>query len=105
VKRRDFITLLGGAAVACPLSAYAQQAEQMRRIGVLVSGTADNPDVQVWIAAFLQRLLELGWSEDRNLRIEYRLGALGDAERRNWSRSRPTSSLPVEPRRWGRCYK
>jgi putative tryptophan/tyrosine transport system substrate-binding protein len=80
-KRRKVITLLGGAAVACPLAAYAQQAEQIRRIGVLVSGAADNPDVQVWLAAFLQRLLELGWSEDRNLRIEYRLGALGDAER------------------------
>jgi putative ABC transport system substrate-binding protein len=53
----------------------------MRRIGVLQSGAADNPDVQVWLAAFLQRLLELGWSEGRNLRIEYRLGALGDAER------------------------
>jgi putative tryptophan/tyrosine transport system substrate-binding protein len=81
MNRRDFITLLGGAAVVWPLEAGAQQAEQMRRIGVLVSGAADNPDVQVWLAAFLQRLLELGWSEDRNLRIEYRLGALGDAER------------------------
>src|SRR5262245_48988398 len=80
-RRRDFITLLGGAAVAWPFAAHAQQPERMRRIGVLVSGAADNPDVQVWLAAFLQRLLELGWSEGRNLRIEYRLGALGDAER------------------------
>src|SRR5262249_11365976 len=77
--RRQLITLLGGAA-AWPLAARAQQ-ERMRRIGVLQSGAADNPDVQVWLAAFLQRLLELGWSEGRNLRIEYRLGALGDAER------------------------
>src|SRR5262245_25627162 len=81
VKRRDFITLLGGAAAAWPLAAHAQQGEQTRRIGVLVSGAADNPDVQVWLAAFLQRLLALGWSEGRNLRIEYRLGGLGDAER------------------------
>src|SRR5262245_54484256 len=80
MKRREFITLLGGAAVAWPRAARAQQ-ERMRRIGVLQSGAADNPDVQVWLAAFLQRLLELGWSEGRNLRIEYRLGALGDAER------------------------
>jgi putative tryptophan/tyrosine transport system substrate-binding protein len=80
VKRREFITLLGGAA-AWPLAARAQQAEQMRRIGVLVSGAASNPDVQVWLAAFLQGLLQLGWIEGRNLQIEYRLGALGDAER------------------------
>jgi putative ABC transport system substrate-binding protein len=80
VKRRAFITLVAGAAT-WPLAARAQQADRMRRIGVLQSGAADNPDVQVWLAAFLQRLLELGWSEGRNLRIEYRLGALGDAER------------------------
>src|SRR5499426_596986 len=80
MKRREFITLLGGAAAAWPLAARAQQ-ERMRRIGVLQSGAADNPDVQVWLAAFLQGLLELGWSEGRNLRIEYRLGALGDVER------------------------
>src|SRR5262245_8352342 len=80
VRRRQFITLLGGAA-AWPLAARAQQGQRMRRIGVLLSGAADNLDVQFWLAAFLQRLLELGWSEGRNLRIEYRLGALGDAER------------------------
>src|SRR5262249_23606720 len=51
----------------------------MRRIGVLQSGAADS-DVQVWLATVRQRLVELGWSEGRNLRIEYRLGALGDAE-------------------------
>src|SRR5215831_14078648 len=85
MKRCEFITLLGGAAAAWPLAARAQQ-ERMRRIGVLQSGAADNPDVQVWLAAFLQRLLELGWSEGRNSRIEYRLGALGDAERtRNYA--------------------
>jgi putative tryptophan/tyrosine transport system substrate-binding protein len=81
IGRREFITLLAGAAAAWPLAARAQQAERMRRIGVLLSGAANNPDVQVWLAAFLQGLLELGWSEGRNLRIEYRLGALGDVER------------------------
>jgi putative ABC transport system substrate-binding protein len=59
----------------------AQQGERMRRIGVLLSGAADDRNVKVWLAAFLQGLLELGWGEGRNLRIEYRLGALGDAER------------------------
>jgi ABC-type uncharacterized transport system substrate-binding protein len=81
VRRREFITLLGGATVAWPVGARAQQGERVRRIGVLLSGAANNPDVQVWLAAFLQGLLELGWSEGRNLRIEYRLGALGDVER------------------------
>jgi ABC-type uncharacterized transport system substrate-binding protein len=80
MRRRDFLSIFGSAAVAWPLAARAQQSERMRRIGVLLSGAANNPDVQVWLAAFLQRLLELGWSEGRNLRIEYRLGALGDAE-------------------------
>src|SRR6516165_2978753 len=79
MKRRQFITLLGAAA--WPLAARAQQPERMRHIGVLVSGTADNPDVQVWLATFKQGLQQLGWIEGRNLRIEYRLGALGDAER------------------------
>jgi len=80
MNRRAFITLVGGAA-AWPLAARAQQPERMRHIGVLVSGTADNPDVQVRLAAFKQGLQQLGWIEGRNLRIEYRLGALGDAER------------------------
>ena len=74
MRRREFITLLGGAAVAWPLAARAQQAEQMRRIGVLVSGTANDPGVQVRFAAFKQGLQQLGWIERRNLRIEYRLG-------------------------------
>jgi putative tryptophan/tyrosine transport system substrate-binding protein len=81
MRRRKFISLLGGAAAVWPLAARAQQPEPMRHIGVLVSGAADNPEVQVRLAAFLQRLRELGWSEGSNLRIEYRLGALGDAER------------------------
>src|SRR5262245_60376923 len=80
LKRRNFITLLGGAA-AWPLAARAQQAERVRRIGVLLSGAADNPDVQGRFAVFKQGLQQLGWIEGRNLRIECRLGALGDAER------------------------
>jgi putative ABC transport system substrate-binding protein len=82
VKRREFITLLGGAA-AWPLAARAQQPGVMRRIGVLSALAADNPEAQGRIAAFLQRLQQLGWTDGRNVRIDYRLGATGpvDAER------------------------
>ena len=79
MRRRDFVTLFGGAA-AWPLAARAQQPERMRRVGVLAVWPADSPDVQVRLAAFKQGLQQLGWTEGRNLQIEYR-GALGDAER------------------------
>ena len=81
MRRREFITLLCGAATTWPLAVRAQQAERERRIGVFVSGTANDPGVQIRLAAFKQELQQLGWIEGRNLRIEYRLGALGDAER------------------------
>jgi putative tryptophan/tyrosine transport system substrate-binding protein len=77
MKRRDFIRLLGGAAaVASPLAARAQQAERMRRVGVLISSTEDDPQVRRQTAAFQQGLLELGWMEGRNVRIDFRF--LGD---------------------------
>jgi putative tryptophan/tyrosine transport system substrate-binding protein len=79
MRRRKFITLLGGAA-AWPLAARAQQSERMRRIGVLTSLASDDPESMARIAAFLQGLQELGWSVGRNVRIDYRWGA-GDAER------------------------
>ena len=79
VRRRAFITLLGGAAAAWPLAARAQQ-ERMRRIGVFMPGVADDPEYAVRIAAFLQGLGELGWIVGRNVRIDYRWGA-GDVER------------------------
>jgi putative ABC transport system substrate-binding protein len=78
MKRRAFITLLGGAA-AWPRVARAQQSSGMRRIGVLTAATpADDPDGQARLAAFLQVLQQLGWTDGRNLRIDYRWG-LGDA--------------------------
>ena len=80
MRRRDFVTLLGGAAVAWPLAARAQQPEQMRRIGVLTNLVADDPEAQARVGAFLQGLQELGWAVGRNMRIEYRWGA-GDADR------------------------
>src|SRR5262249_56604982 len=79
-KRREFITLLGGAAVAWPLAARAQQAERMRRIGVLMNLAADDAEGQARSAAFLQALQQLGWSDGRNVRIDYRWAA-GDADR------------------------
>jgi putative tryptophan/tyrosine transport system substrate-binding protein len=78
MKRRGFITLLGGAA-AWPLAARAQQRERMRRIGVFMPGTGDDWEYQAGNAAFLQALGELGWIVGRNVRIDYRWGA-GDVE-------------------------
>jgi putative tryptophan/tyrosine transport system substrate-binding protein len=71
VRRRDFITLLGGAAAAWPLAARAQQGDRMRRIGVLMPAAADDRDAQDRLAAFLQGLQQSGWSVGRNMRIEY----------------------------------
>ena len=64
--------LLGGAAAAWPLAARAQQAERMRRIGVLMAAAADDPESQARIAAFLQGLQQLGWTDGRNVRIDTR---------------------------------
>ena len=72
MRRRQFITLLGGAAVAWPVAARAQQLERMRRIGVLMSLAEDDPEDRPRRAAFQQALRELGWSEGGNLRIDYR---------------------------------
>jgi len=80
VKRRQFITLLGGGAVAWPLAARAQQGSRMRRIAVLNGLTAEDPQSQARNAAFLQGLGELGWQVGRNLQIEYRWAG-GDARR------------------------
>jgi putative tryptophan/tyrosine transport system substrate-binding protein len=78
--RRQFITLLGGAAAAWPLATRAQQPERMRRIGVLMNLAADDPESQARIGALLQGLQEFGWSIGRNVRIDYRWAA-GDAGR------------------------
>ena len=71
MKRRTFITLLGGAA-AWPLAARAQQGERVRRIGVLMASAADDLENQARMAAFLQGLAQLGWTEGRNVRIDTR---------------------------------
>ena len=75
MKRRQFITLLGGAAAAWPLVARAQQPDRMRRIGMLIGYAEDDPETKVRLAAFRQRLEKRGWSEGRNVQIEIRFGA------------------------------
>jgi putative ABC transport system substrate-binding protein len=75
VRRRDFITLLGGAAATWPLAARAQQAGKRPTIGVLVASATP------WTAAFAQRLTELGWIEGRNIAILYRFSDTGEPER------------------------
>jgi putative ABC transport system substrate-binding protein len=80
MKRREFITLLGGAAVAWPMPLRAQQPDRMRRIGVLSSLAETDSEAQAWDAAFRKRLVELGWIDGRNIHIDYRWGA-GSVER------------------------
>ena len=75
MKRREFITLLGGAAAAWPLTARAQQRERIRRIGVLMNLAIDDAEAQARFGAFLQGLQEFGWSIGRNLRVETRFTA------------------------------
>ena len=75
MKRRAFITLVGGAAVVWPLAARAQQGERVRRIGVLMNLAADDPEAPGRIAAFAQGLGELGWTTGHNVRIDYRWAA------------------------------
>jgi ABC-type uncharacterized transport system substrate-binding protein len=80
MRRREFITLFGGAAAAWPLAARAQQGERMRRIGVIMSNAPDDPEGQARVVTFLQGLQQSGWTDGRNVRIEYRW-ATGDPDR------------------------
>jgi ABC-type uncharacterized transport system substrate-binding protein len=80
MKRRELITLLGGAAAAWPLVARAQQGERVPRIGVLINLAADDPESGARLAAFVKGLQELGWADGRNVRIETRWGG-ADADR------------------------
>src|SRR5262249_31610082 len=72
MRRREFITLIGGAAAAWPLAARAQRLDRMRRIGVLMNRAADNPEGQDRLAVFHQGLQELGWGVGRNVLIDTR---------------------------------
>jgi ABC-type uncharacterized transport system substrate-binding protein len=76
-KRRDFITLLGGAAAAWPLTAHAQQPKQMRRVGALIGLPETDPEVKSWIAGFEQTLQRLGWSLGHTVHIDYSYAPAG----------------------------
>src|SRR5262245_66060396 len=80
LRRRQFITLLGGAAASWPLAARAQQSERVRRIGVLILYSQTDREGQARIAAFLDTMRRLGWTDGGNVRIEYRWSA-GDIGR------------------------
>src|SRR5439155_25325867 len=80
MRRRNFITLLGGTAAAWPLAARAQQSGEMRRVGVLMSDAESDPEAQANAAAVRQGLQELGWTDGRNIRIDYRWAG-GDRSR------------------------
>ena len=93
MRRRQLITLLGGAAVAWPLAARAQQPERTRRIGVLVAYADSDPEAQARVGAFRQGLRELGWTDGHNLRMELRWGT-GDPDR---ARAFATELISLEP--------
>src|ERR1700693_3693338 len=81
MRRRAFITLLGGATAAWPLAARAQQQNGVRRIGVLMGSAESDPEAKADLAEFVQGLQQLGWADGRNVRIDYRW-ANGDVDRR-----------------------
>ena len=83
MKRREFITLLGGAAAAWPLAARAQQGGPIRRVGVLIGGTSDDPDTTSLLAVFQWALQERGWIEGRTIQFEYRFAGDDTDLRRN----------------------
>src|ERR1700692_1212156 len=80
MRRREFITLLGGTAATWPLAARAQQPDGVRRIAVLMPLASTDPSMKLEVGAFVRQLQDLGWTEGRNIQIDYRFAA-GDVER------------------------
>ena len=96
MKRREFIMFLGGA-VAWPLAARAQQGDRVRRIGVLMPFDENDPEQKRRLSAFTQALADLGWTDGRNVRMEFRWAAVTPigykrSRSRSWSACDPTSS-------------
>ena len=94
LKRRDFITLLGDAAVAWPFAAWAQQGDRVRRIGVLIGRDENDPLTKSDVSAFTQALAGLGWTDGRNMRMGGPAATtIGyKRSRRSWSACNRTSS-------------
>jgi len=93
MRRREFMTLLGGAAVAWPHVARAQQLRRVPRLGVLMSFSESDPEAQSWVRALLQGLKELNWTDGRNIQMDVRFGA-GDASRRPTLAKELVESIP-----------
>jgi len=85
MRRREFITLLGGAATTWPLAARAQQRERLRRVAILVPIAADTPGAQAFYTAFLKAFEQLGWTDGRNVQIEVRWAGGDEAEARKYA--------------------
>ena len=110
MRRREFITLLGGAAAAWPLAARAQQGERMRRIGILLPVAADDAEFQARVGAFLQGLQQLGWTIGRNVRIDTRWAGASAADIRKHAAELVALAPDVilahgAPDRGGHCCK
>ena len=101
MRRREFITILGGAAATWPVAARAQQAERMWCIVIFTGLAESDPAAQPMVAAFRGALAKLGWTEGSNVLIEYRwaraMPTWGADMRRNWPRLRRTSSCVAAP--------
>src|SRR5665811_951231 len=80
MQRREFMTLLGGAAASWPIAARAQQREQMKRIGVILPAAANDAEFQTWVGVFLQALAQLGWTIGNNVRIDVRWATANAAD-------------------------
>ena len=93
MQRREFITLLGGGVATWPLAAHAQQPERMRRVGVLMGFTADDPETKARLATFRQGLEKRGWSEGRNVHIEIRFAG-GDVNKYGLLAKEPIATRP-----------
>jgi putative tryptophan/tyrosine transport system substrate-binding protein len=93
VKRREFITALGGAIAAWPIAANAQQGERVKRIGVLMGTSEDDPETSARLAAFRQGLARRGWAADRNIHLDYRF----TAARPEWLPSLAKELIALQP--------